>query len=171
MFCFILKIMAHQFGMKWNIVTTRNGRRISCNHATPFGNRKSQGIRKCSSIIYGCDWVIKFKFLDHKNALYWIPSRLFMFVDLILILVIQHFLISTLWPEQKQVNTKRCTDSILQKIMHQMSIDQEVNSRTMIILLKKVLPSRKYIDRHLINNVRIRKLKTKNDLEKYKYYN
>ena len=46
-----------------------------------------------------------------------------------------------------------------------MSIDQEVNSRTMIILLKKVLPSRKYIDRHLINNVRLRALKTRNDME------
>ena len=46
-----------------------------------------------------------------------------------------------------------------------MSIDQELNVRTMIALLKKVLPSRKSIDRHLINNVRLRALKTRNDME------
>ena len=46
-----------------------------------------------------------------------------------------------------------------------MSIDQELNVRTMVALLKKVLPSRKSIDRHLINNVRLRTLKTRNDIE------
>ena len=58
----------------------------------------------------------------------------------------------------------KCTDSVLQKIMHQMSIDQVINVRTMIALVKKVLPSRKSIDQHVINNVRLRALKTRNEM-------
>ena len=57
---------------------------------------------------------------------------------------------------------KKCTDSPLLKVMHQISIHQELNVRTMIVFLKKVLPSRKSIDWRLINNVRICTLKTKN---------
>ena len=39
-----------------------------------------------------------------------------------------------------------------------MYIDQKVSARTIIALLKKVIPSRKSIDRHLINNVRLNAL-------------
>ena len=46
-----------------------------------------------------------------------------------------------------------------------MAINHEVSVRTMIVLLKKFLHSRKSIDRHMINNVRLRALKTKNDLD------
>ena len=49
--------------------------------------------------------------------------------------------------------------------MHQMPIDQEINVKTMIALLKKCLPSRKSIDRHMINNIRLRALKARNDME------
>lgn len=35
----------------------------------------------------------------------------------------------------------------------------------MISLFKNVLPSRKFIDRHLINNVMLRVLNTKNEME------
>ena len=60
---------------------------------------------------------------------------------------------------------KKYTDSALQKVMHQMIIDQEINVKTMIALLKKYLPSKKSIDRHMINNVRLRALKARNDME------
>ena len=60
---------------------------------------------------------------------------------------------------------KKCTDSALQRIIHQMSIDKELNVRTMIQLLKNVLPSKKSIDRHMINNVRLRALKTRSEME------
>ena len=103
-----LKTMAHQFGMKWNFVTTRNGRRISYNRVTRYSNRKSQGDRKCSSIICGCDWVVRFKFLDHK-------TRLCTFVGFTLILVIQCYVISRLLPEQKQVNTKNVLTLLYRK--------------------------------------------------------
>lgn len=49
--------------------------------------------------------------------------------------------------------------------MHPMYIDQEISVRTMIVLLKKCLPSGKSINRHMTNNVRLRALKTKNDLD------
>ena len=44
--------------------------------------------------------------------------------------------------------------------MHQILIGQEINVKTMIALLQNFLPSRKSIDRNLINNVRLRALKT-----------
>ena len=46
-----------------------------------------------------------------------------------------------------------------------MYIDQEANVTTMIALLKRVLPSNKSIDPYLINNVRLRVLKTRNSTE------
>ena len=49
--------------------------------------------------------------------------------------------------------------------MHQISIGQEVSVKTMIVLLKYMLHFRKSIDRHMINNVRLRALKIKNDLD------
>ena len=57
------------------------------------------------------------------------------------------------------------TDLILQKTLHKMSIDQEVSIRTKKITLKKELLSRKSINKHMINNVRLHDLKTKNDLD------
>ena len=44
-----------------------------------------------------------------------------------------------------------------------MSTDQEINVRIMIELLKHLLPFIKFIDQHLIKNVRLRTLKTKNE--------
>ena len=49
--------------------------------------------------------------------------------------------------------------------MYQIYSDQEGNVRTMIALLKKALPSRKENDWHIINNVRLRVLRTKNDFD------
>ena len=49
--------------------------------------------------------------------------------------------------------------------MVQMTIDPCVNIRLMIELLHKVLPDRKIIDRHMINNVRIRARKNRLELD------
>ena len=48
--------------------------------------------------------------------------------------------------------------------MYQMSIDHEFSTRTIIVLLKKMLPSTKSIGRYMINDVRLCAMKTKNDL-------
>ena len=64
-----LKVMAHQFGMKWNFVTVRCGRRISYNRATRYVNRMNfVGVRTYSSINCGCESVIRFKFRDCKKC-------------------------------------------------------------------------------------------------------
>ena len=49
--------------------------------------------------------------------------------------------------------------------MIQMAIDPFVNVRVMIELLQKALSSRNIIDRHMINNVRIRTRKKKLELD------
>ena len=69
-----------------------------------------------------------------------------------------------LWLEYVQVNTKNVLIFFSQKIMHQMCIDQEFSARIMIALLKKVLPFKKSIDRHMINNVSLHALKTKHNM-------
>ena len=49
--------------------------------------------------------------------------------------------------------------------MVQMSIEPFVSVRAIRELLSKVLPYRKFIDRHMINNVRIRARQRKRELE------
>ena len=51
---------------------------------------------------------------------------------------------------------KRCGDEVLREITVQMAIDPFVNVRAMIKLLQTSLPGRKDVDRHMINNVRLR---------------
>ena len=161
-----LKIMTHQFGIKWNFVTVLCSKRISCNRATRYGNRRnSLGLRNYSSINCGCEWVIRFKFVDCKKST---------LSDIVMITSVCGLHSNTCDPSfrdqyvltrTRSGQYKKCTDSALQRIMHQMSIDKELNVRTMIQLLKNVLPSRKSIDRYMINNVRLRALKTRSEME------
>ena len=51
---------------------------------------------------------------------------------------------------------KRCGDEVTREIMIQLTINPFVNVRTMTNLLQKVIPRRKDVDRHMINNVKIR---------------
>ena len=65
-----LKELANSFGLKWNFVTVRSGKRISCNRAKRYGKgsyRKSSS-RKSSTITCGCGWVIRFKWIDRKKS-------------------------------------------------------------------------------------------------------
>ena len=59
---------------------------------------------------------------------------------------------------------KKCTDQSLKDIMVQMDIDPFVNIRAMSELLVKVSPAGNHIDRHMINNVKIRGKKKKFEL-------
>ena len=63
----------------------------------------------------------------------------------------------------------RCGDEDLRQIMVQMAIDPFVNIRVMTELLQKVLPNRKDVDRHMINNIRIRARKKKLELDSAKF--
>ena len=60
---------------------------------------------------------------------------------------------------------KECADHSLQEVMVQMSIEPFVSVRAIRELLSKVLPDRKFIDRYMINNVRIRARQRKRELE------
>ena len=60
---------------------------------------------------------------------------------------------------------KKYADHSLQEIMVQMSIESYVSVRAIRELLFKVIPDRKFIDRHIINNVRIRDRQKKIVLE------
>ena len=59
---------------------------------------------------------------------------------------------------------KKCTGHSLQEAMVQMSIEPFVSVRAIRELLSKVLPENKFIDRHIINNVRIRARQRKIEL-------
>ena len=50
----------------------------------------------------------------------------------------------------------RCGDEVLKEIIVQMTINPYGSIRSMTTLLQKALPERKDVDRHMINNVRIR---------------
>ena len=65
-------------------------------------------------------------------------------------------LVNIFCPEYDLVNTSNCGDEFLRDITVQMAIDPVVNIRVMTELLQKALLERKDIDRHIINNVRIR---------------
>jgi len=59
----------------------------------------------------------------------------------------------------------RCGDVVLKDIMVQMAITPYVSVRSMTTLLQKALPERKDVDRHMINNVRIRARRRKLELD------
>ena len=59
----------------------------------------------------------------------------------------------------------RFGDEVLKEIMVQMVINPHVSVRSMPTLLQKTLSERKDVDRHMINNVRIRACRRKLDLD------
>ena len=58
-----------------------------------------------------------------------------------------------------------CDDEVLKEMMVQMVINPHVSVRSMTTLLQKALPERKDVDRHMINNVRIRTRRRKVELD------
>ena len=60
---------------------------------------------------------------------------------------------------------KRCDDEVIREIIVQMDINYFVNVRTMTKIPQRALPERKDVDRHMINNVRIRARRKKLDLD------
>ena len=65
-----MKKIACLFGMKWNFVTVRCGRIISCNRAKRYEFSNTLSRRKTSSITYSWDWVIRFKKSSTKYRVY-----------------------------------------------------------------------------------------------------
>ena len=51
---------------------------------------------------------------------------------------------------------KRCGDEVIREIMVQMAFNHFANVKVMTNLIQKALPENKDVDRHMINNIRIR---------------
>ena len=88
-----------------------------------------------------------------------------MLTQYILIRVTLFMLVNIFCPEHDLVNTSNCGDEFLREITVEMAIDPVVNIRVMTELLQKALLERKDIDRHIINNSRIRAHRKKLELD------
>ena len=53
-----LKELVRKLGIEWNFVSTRSGKTITCNRASCTSSFVNSGIRKSSSIVCGCGWLV-----------------------------------------------------------------------------------------------------------------
>ena len=61
-----LKDLCRRFGLEWSFVTRRSGKTIACNRASRSSSFVNSGIRKCTSISRGCDWLVRLGVLIGK---------------------------------------------------------------------------------------------------------
>ena len=61
-----LKELVRRFGLEWNFVSTRSGKTITCNRASRFF--VASGIRKTSTIVSGCGWLVRFRAVEWKKC-------------------------------------------------------------------------------------------------------
>lgn len=113
-----LKTMAHQFGMKLNFVIVRSGMRILCNRPIRYGNRKFYEIRIVPSISCGCDWVVRFKFLDTTKCTLSDIAKIVQIFGIHTNTCDPTFSDQYIVARKKAGEYKQCTDPILRKVMH-----------------------------------------------------
>ena len=63
-----LKDLCRRFGFEWSFVTRRSGITIVCNRASLSSSYINSGIRKCTSISCGCDWLVCFRGVDWEKC-------------------------------------------------------------------------------------------------------
>ena len=135
-----LKDLCRRFGLEWCFVTTRSGKSITCNRASRTSSFVHSGIRKSSSIMCGCDWMVRFRAVDYKK---------YSSTDPVVITEVRGAHSNTCNPavlDQFVLSRtragiyKKCNDHSLQEIMVQMAIEPFVSVRAMRELLSKVLP-------------------------------
>ena len=56
-----LKDLCRIFGLEWNFVSRRSGKTIACNRVNRASSFVNSGIRKSSSILCGCGWLVRFR--------------------------------------------------------------------------------------------------------------
>ena len=160
-----LKELAHSFGLKWNVCTFRSSFTIKCNRAYLKSKHLHQGLRSTTSITCGCEWIIRFMGVieSHYNI-----------TNYVVISSVSPMYYNTCDPtysgqlvlcRTRSSDYKHCCDEVIREIMAQMASNPFVNVRAMTNLLQKALPERKDVDRHMINNVRIRARREKLDLD------
>ena len=86
-------------------------------------------------------------------------------MEFILILAILLTWISLFWHGSILVITTKCADQCLKEVIVQTNIEPFVSIRAIRELLSKVMPERKYIDKCMINDVRIHSRKKRLELE------
>jgi len=161
-----LKDLCRRFGLEWSFVTRRSGKTIACNRSSRTCSFVNSGKRNYTSITYGCDWLVRFRGVDCKKCTSSDPVVITKVCgshsNTCNPAVLDQFVLS----RTRAGIYKKCNDHSLQEVMLQMAIEPFVSVRAMRGLLSKVLPDRVFIDRHMINNVRIRARHRKRELER-----
>ena len=62
-----LKELVRRFELEWNFVSTTSGKTITCNCASRTSSFVASGIRKTSSILCGCGWLVRFRGVEWKK--------------------------------------------------------------------------------------------------------
>ena len=63
-----LKDLCRRFGLEWKFVSRRSGETITCNRTSRTTSFVASGIRKTSSIVCGCGWLIRFTGVEWKKC-------------------------------------------------------------------------------------------------------
>ena len=63
-----LKDLCRRFGLEWNFVSRRSGKTIICNRASRASSFVASGIRKTSSIVCDCGWLVRFRGGEWKKC-------------------------------------------------------------------------------------------------------
>ena len=160
-----LKEMCRRFGLEWYFVSFRNGITISCNRACRKISFVGDSMRKTSYITCKCSWCVRFKDVErntcsnndsvvitavcvvHSNTCH--PSYVYQFV----------------LARTCSSNYNKCADQCLKEVMVQMNLEPFVSIRARREFISKVVSERKYIDKNMINNIRIRAQTKKLELE------
>ena len=62
------KDLCRRFGIEWNFVSRRSGNTITCNRASRTSSFVASGIRKSSSIVCGCGWLVRFRGVEWQKC-------------------------------------------------------------------------------------------------------
>ena len=161
-----LKRLVVHFGLIWNFVASRSGASFRCNRYTrPGACYGKVCTRKTSSIGCGCEWCIRFN---------WSVGGKRSGVDSVKITFISGSHTNTCDPsdaDQLVISRTRarsyskCSNHVLSEIMVRMGGSYSINVQSMVEILRKALPERKDVDRHMVYNVRLRARQRKLELE------
>ena len=131
-------------------------KKTSCNRASRKIFFVTASIRKSSSIMCGCSWCVRFKDVERNK---------YSNTDSVIVTAVCGVHSNTCDPSSvdqfvlartRSGNYNKCADQCIKEVMVQMDIEPFVSSRVIRELLSKVMPERKYIDKNMINKVRIR---------------
>ena len=160
-----LRHLAKYFGLVWQLYTARSGRVINFNRVNRKSSYTDLGVRISISINCGCKWsicllgIVKCNYTTSDSVV--ITRVIPRHSDSCNPTNVDQF---NLCRSQSGAYT-RCGDEVLKEIMMQVAINPYVSVRSMTTLLQKVLPDRKGVDRHMINNFRIRARRRKFELD------